>query len=336
MGAAAGHVALLATGGTISAGPDGSLGAAALIRLAASGTEGIPADIPVRGVDVAAAPGSRVTPASIAALAAAVRASLADEGCRGVVVTHGTDTVEEVAFACDLLVGQTTKPVVFTGAMVPPRTRGTDAHTNLARAIRIAGHLPTPVRGAVIVMGHGIHAAVDARKLSTQGVDAFASPGAGPIGWIGPDTIDIVQENLRVAVRTHRLEPAVELVRLTAGGGDRLLRAAAAGARGLVVELFGAGNAPEAVAETIRDSVSAGTIVLVCSRVGLGGLAPESGVLETGAIPAVLQAGGAAPVTLDGLKARILLMAALGAGLDTGGIRSLFVPRPPPAPPRDG
>lgn len=324
MGDAPGHVALLATGGTISAGPDGPLGAASLIRLAASGTEGIPAAIPVRGEDIDRIPSSRVTAASIEQLASAIRGALDRSGCLGVVVTHGTDTMEEVAFACELLLGDLDRPVVFTGAMVPPKKQGTDAHANLARAIRVAGCTEPTIQSVVVVMQHGIHASIEVRKLSTESTDAFASPALGPIGWVSADAVEHVRTAPRIGIATSHLEPRVDLIRLAAGADDRLVRAAADSARGLVIELFGAGNAPDAVTDAIRDATDSGVTVLVCSRVGLGGLTPESGVLQAGGIPAVVRTATGPPVVLDGLKARILLMATLGADLDRSGIERLL------------
>lgn len=317
------HVALLATGGTISAGPEGTLNAKSLIRLAASSAEGIPRNVPVRGADIASIPSSRVTAASIEQLASAIRASLADDGCRGVVVTHGTDTMEEVAFACDLLLGRTNKPVIFTGAMIPPRDRGTDAHINLAHSIRVAQSESPSLAGTFVVMRERIHAAIEVRKTHTASPDAFTSPALGPVGMITSDQIEVLRDAPKLSIATDHLEPDVELIRLAASSGDRLIRAAS-GARGVVIELFGAGNAPEPVHDAIRDAVAAGTVVLVTSRVGLGGLSPESGVIQAGAIPAIREPGGPAPTVLDGLKARALLMAALGAGLDAAGLRDLF------------
>ncbi|MEO0630537.1 MAG: asparaginase [Planctomycetota bacterium] len=309
----AGHVALLATGGTISAGPAGPLNAASLIRLAASGTVGIPADVPIRGEDVERIPSSRVTVASIERLAKSIRTALQGNGCLGVVVTHGTDTLEEVAFACDLIVGDASKPIIFTGAMVPPRDKGTDAHNNLARAIRVAGGASTTLCGVHVLMQQSVHAAAEVCKLSTSSVDAFASPHHGPVGWMSDTALEVVRPTPRFDLTAPRLEPAVDLIRLTAGGGDRLIRVATPNARGLVIELFGAGNAPEVLHAAIREAIEAGVVVLACSRVRLGGLTPESGVLEAGAIP----------TNLDGLKARLLLMASLGTGLDADAIRRL-------------
>ncbi len=319
---ARGHVTLLATGGTVSAGPDGPLGAQSLIRLAVQSKGGIPEGIPVRGEDVACAPSSRITVESIERLASSIRTALDRSGCLGVVVTYGTDTMEEVTFACDLLLAERDRPVVFTGAMVPPKQQGTDAHANLAQAIRVAGGEQPDLAGVVVVMHHRVHAAIEVRKLSTDSVDAFASPTLGPIGWIGPGRTELVRRPFELALETERLEPRVELVRLVAGGGARLVRAASEGAKGLVVELFGAGNAGPDICEAIRGVVDAGTVVLVCSRVGLGGLTPESGVLESGALQAEIGAGQANGLTLDGLKARVLLMAALGAGLDRDALAS--------------
>lgn len=309
---------LLATGGTISVGPSGRLGAASLIRMAASGVRGIPADVPVRGEDVSSGGSSQATTESIEHLAGLIRAALADAGCLGVVVTHGTDTLEEVSLACELLVGERDRPVVFTGAMVPPRCEGTDAHENLSSAIRLVAD--GEVRGTVVVMEHRVHSPLEVRKVATGGREAIASPALGPFGWIGPAGVELVREPTRLGLCSPRLEPGVELVRLVAGGGDRAVRRAAAGARGLVVELFGAGNAGPEVCAGIREAVESGVVVLVCSRVGLGRLTPESGVLEAGAL--VAEAAG---LPLDGLKARVVLMAAIGAGLDRAGVAGLLV-----------
>lgn len=319
---ARGHVALIATGGTISAGPDGPLHASSLIKLAASSPGGIPIDVPVRGEDFTCVPSSRVTADSIESLARTIRDALARAGCLGAVITHGTDTLEEVAFACELLLAERDRPVIFTGAMVPPRHKGTDAHANLAAAIRIASSgAPS---GCFVAMHHRLHAPIEVRKQSTRGADAFGSPALGPVGWIGADGVELVREPIRIELSSDALEPRVELVRLVAGGGDRLLRAAAEGSRGLVIELFGAGNAGEDVSAAIAETTRAGITVLVCSRTGHGMPSPETGVLKAGAVPAVVRGPNRPALPLDGLTARVLLTAALGAGLDSVRIAALL------------
>ncbi|MEO1583742.1 MAG: asparaginase [Planctomycetota bacterium] len=317
-----GHIALIATGGTISQGPEGALGAASLIRLAAS-TRRLPADVPIRGTDLASSPSSEATVDSIHALAACAAQRVADPGCFGVVVTHGTDAMEEVSLACELLLGKINKPVVFTGAMIPPKHRGTDAHQNLVDALR-AAHTSSGLRGLCVAMTGRLHMPLEVRKANTSARDAFVSPPLGPFGLITDAGVELVREPVRLGLVSPRLEGEVELVRLTAGGGPRLLQAAIElGARGIVLELFGAGNVGQDVCRSVARATERGVAVLACSRVGLGELTPGSGVLAAGAIPATLPGTGQ---TLGGLSARIVLMAALGAGLDRDRISRLFGP----------
>ena len=121
MQGARGYIQLLATGGTISAGPDGPLRAKSMIKMARR----LPADIPVRGEDIDTIHSSSITLKQIEQLADRVRSALEDASCLGVVITHGTDTMEETAAALECML-HPEKPVVLTGAMVPTKDRGAD------------------------------------------------------------------------------------------------------------------------------------------------------------------------------------------------------------------
>lgn len=310
-------MALLATGGTIAQGPAGRLGAKSLIRMAAAGALGLP-ETHVLGIDVADRHSSRADTPAMESLAEAARDALDHPGCLGVVVTHGTDTLEEAAFALDLLVDDE-RPVVITGAMIPPRIPGTDAPGNIAEAVAVALAPAARSRGVLVALHHRIHAPAEVRKRSTAGKDAFDSGARGPIGWIGPGVVEIVRPSPRAGFHAAHLEPEVELVRLCLGsGGGAIARAALA--RGLVVETFGLGNAPDEVCRAIAQATGTGKTVLMTSRVGDGPLNPEASLRDAGAIPAILQDG----LALEGLKARVLLMAALGAGLERGAIADLL------------
>jgi L-asparaginase len=312
-----GHVALLATGGTIAQGPDGRLGAKALIRMAAAGTLGLP-DTHVLGIDVADRHSSRADAPAVEALADAARAALNHRDCLGVVITHGTDTLEEAAFALDLLADDP-RPIVVTGAMIPPRKTGTDAPGNIAEAVAVALSPAARARGVLVALHHRIHAPAEVRKRATVGKDAFDSGARGPVGWIGPGVVEFVRPSPRTGLHSPRLEPGVELVRLCLGSGAGAI-ARASEAHGLVVETFGLGNAPPEVCRAIAAATAAGRTVLVTSRVGDGPLEPEAPLLEAGAVPAILSDG----LALGGLKARVLLMAALGAGLDRHAITAIL------------
>ncbi|GAB5496753.1 MAG: asparaginase [Phycisphaerales bacterium] len=314
---ARGYIQLLATGGTISAGPKGPLKASSIIKMARR----LPADVPIRGEDLLTIPGSRFSVDDLHTLAERIDEAISDNKCLGVIVTHGTDSMEESALAVELLCAPA-KPVVFTGAMVPTRDAGADGPMNVADALdcvlsESASHL-----GTVIVMNQRIHTALGVQKLHTENEDAFSSGDAGPIGLISPGIVEIVRQPARLGFRSSKLEERVELVTLTTGlGGARLIELAARdGVRGIVVEAFGAGNLPEQATESAARAMDAGAVVLVTSRVPTGDMGLDSKAADAGLIPAI-----AAGCRLTGPSARILLMALLGEGLDKNQIRTFFL-----------
>lgn len=317
MDTARGYIQLIATGGTISAGPDGPLRAASIIKMARR----LPADVPIRGEDLLTVPSSRFGVDDLLRLAERVNEAVSDESCLGVVVTHGTDSMEESAIAVELL-GAPTKPVVFTGAMVPTRDAGADGPMNVADAFDCVLSESAHKLGTVVVMNQRIHAALDVRKLHTENKDAFASGDEGPIGLISPEAVEIVRQPARIGFRSSKLEESVELVTLTTGlGGARLIELAAQnGARGIVIEAFGAGNMAERATKAAACAMEEGAVVLVTSRVPTGDMELDSQAAKAGLIPAI-----AAGRRLPGPSARILLMALLGEGLDQEQIRTLLI-----------
>ncbi|RNC80674.1 MAG: asparaginase [Phycisphaera sp.] len=314
---ARGYIQLIATGGTISAGPEGPLRASSIIKMARR----LPADVPIRGEDLLTVPSSRFSVDDLHRLAERVNEAVSDEACLGVVVTHGTDSMEESALAVELL-GAPSKPVVFTGAMVPTRDAGADGPTNVADAFDCVLSDSAQRLGTVVVMNQRIHAALDVRKLHTENKDAFASGDSGPIGLISPETVEIVRSPARLGFRSSKLEERVELVTLTTGlGGARMIKLAARdGARGIVVEAFGAGNLPERATEAAARAMEEGVVVLVTSRVPTGDMELDSPAAKAGLIPAIT-----AGRRLPGPSARILLMAQLGEGLGENQIRTLLL-----------
>jgi L-asparaginase len=318
-------VHVLFTGGTISMRRDPVTGAA---LPALSGRE-IVARVPrlrgearLRLEDLARLPGPHVTPAWMWRLRGRVEALLADPGVAGVVVTHGTDTLEETAYLLDLTVASP-KPVVLTGAMRTFSDPGWDGPANLTAAVRTAAHPDARGRGALVVVGEEIHAAARVRKWHTQRLDAFRS-GLGPVGVLDRGRPRFHAPPARGTVlRPRRLVTAVDLHVLAAGSDDRLLRASlAGGARGLVLEGTGAGNVPPGVLPGLRKALRDRVPVVVVSRCAEGRVAPlygfEGGGQRLAAMGAIL-AG-----ELGGPKARVLLMVALGLTSDPAAIRALF------------
>ena len=315
----------LFTGGTISMRRDPATGAA---LSALSGRE-IVARVPglrwearLRLEDLARLPGPHVTPAWMWRLKRRVEAVLADPAVHGVVVTHGTDTLEETAYLLDLTVASR-KPVVLCGAMRTFSDPGWDGPANLTAAVRTAAHPDAAGRGTLVVVGEEIHAASRVRKRHTQRLDAFRS-ALGPVGVLDRGRVRFHDPAIRGPVlKARRLVTAVDLHLLAAGSDAGPLRdSLRRGARGLVLEGTGAGNVPPGVVPGIRAALRAGVPVVVVSRCPEGRVAPlygfEGGGARLAAMGAIL--GG----DLGGPKARIKLMVALGMTSDPARLRALF------------
>jgi L-asparaginase len=228
----------------------------------------------------------------------------------GVVVTQGTDTMEESSYLADLVVGSD-KPVVFTGAQRHADEPDSDGPRNLAQAITVAAAPEARGLGAMVVFEGELHAARDAAKLHASRVGTFWSGEHGKLGEIDGERV-VVQRRptLRRTFAVNRIEPRIDLVRLAMGSDGRFIRCAVeTGARGIVLEAFGRGNANHEVVAAIRDAVAQGLPVLVTSRCAQGRVKPVYG---DGGGKDVAAAGAIFAGDLSGLKARVLLSVLLG------------------------
>jgi L-asparaginase len=247
-------IAVLSLGGTIAMTPDADSGGA-VPRL---GPDDLLAAVPqlrdvarLRTSAVRQVPGAHLTLEDVIELASAIEAEVAS-GADGIVVTQGTDTIEEVAFALDLLL-DTSLPVVVTGAMRPAHLAGADGPANLLDAVRAASSAALHGVGTVVVLGGEIHAARLVVKTHTQSPAAFGSPLGGPLGWVGEGRPRLVARPAgSAALELPRDLRAGRVALLTATLGDdgTLLRAAVAESfDGIVVEALGGGHLPEAMLE---------------------------------------------------------------------------------------
>jgi len=301
---------LIATGGTISStGEPGRLDAQ--LR-AADLLAALPSPVPgVRAVDVSTVVSSALRPADLLALHDAVQTAL-DEGADGVVVTHGTDALEETALLLDLL-HDDERPVVLTGAQRAADAPGADGPANLTAALTLAADPLARGCGVLVAFDGEAYAARGVRKVHTLRSAAFAAPGRGPTHRIAADGVTLRHRPRRPAAR-HLPPwadlPRVDVVSTHLGADGALLHAAvAAGARGLVVAAMGAGNTPPAVTRAVQEVVAAGVPVLVCTRV------PEGPVLPLYASGTALRGGGGRFAgDLSPWQARMLLAVALADG----------------------
>ncbi|NOT61071.1 MAG: asparaginase, partial [Acidobacteria bacterium] len=238
------RIALFFTGGTISMRIENESGGA-VPKL--SGAE-ILAQVPgldliaeLDVVDFARLPGPHWTPARMLELAQAVRAKLADVD--GVVITHGTDTLEETAYALDLLI-QSDQPVVFVGAMRNSSELSWDGPANVKAAVRVAAAPQARALGVLVVMNDELIAAGEVTKTHTEKTDTFQSRDFGALGIVDKDQVMIARRPARREyIETDAIEPRVEIIKMYAGADGKFIDfAVAEGVRGLVIEALGRGN----------------------------------------------------------------------------------------------
>ena len=309
-------VAMIATGGTIASRPDPAGGV-----IARASAEEVLDSAPAarEHAEIAAQDAMNVgaylmTPEKMLDVARRVRDALGDPEVSGVVVTHGTDTMEETSYLADLL-HEDERPVVFTGAQRNAAEPDTDGPRNLTDAIRLAASPQARGLGTAIVMSGSVESAREAAKVHTTAPRAFASPGYGPLGEVNDRAIHIFRSRPRpesLAGEPPESLPRVDLLKLYAGADGVALRAfREAGASGIVLEAFGIGNANHEVLDEVRESISAGIPVMVVSRCAEGYAAPLYG---NGGGHDLAEAGAIFGGSLSGQKARILLMLALARG----------------------
>lgn len=311
-------VVVVSTGGTIAMRPDPQTGK---LVPAVSGEELVemldwPEAPPLELDDLMSVPSFDMHGATALTLAERVGEHVARDDVAGVVVAHGTDTMEETVYLVDRLLSSE-KPAVVTGAQRSADERDTDGPRNLRDAVRVAASPAARGRGALVVFAGEVHAAREVRKVHTSALRAFASPGYGPIGHVdGDEVVFRARPERRAPLRPPlgRIETRVDLLRLYAGSDDRFLRASlASGTRAIVLEGTGRGNANEVVLAAVRDAVQAGVAVVVCSRCAEGRVEPVYG---RGGGKDLAEAGALFAGDLSGPKARILLQLALAAGVD--------------------
>jgi L-asparaginase len=318
-------ITLLAAGGTIAmaagegAGATPALDGPALV--AAVPALGAHPDLKARTVDTR--PGAQLDGAGALAVARAA-AEEAGRG-RGVVVTHGTDTLEETAFLCDLLYGGEA-PVVFTGAMRPASAAGADGPANLLDAVAVAGSAAARGLGVLVAFAGEVHAARGARKVDSTGPAAFASPGAGPLGHVAEGRVTIERRpERRRALPVASLDATVHVVAAgLAAGGGLVDAAVAAGAHGLVAVALGAGHVSPGFLAAL-ERAAARVPVVVTTRPERGAILRATYGFE-GAEGDVRASGAICAAALSPAAARVKLLACLGAGLDRAAIAEAFAP----------
>ncbi|MFQ5971212.1 MAG: asparaginase [Alphaproteobacteria bacterium] len=307
------RVVLIGTGGTIASRYDEKLGRAVPSESAEDLVAMLPQlrDMAELELDnFASVPSFDMSPGFALELAGRVNDTLARDDVSGVVVTQGTDTLEETCYLADLLLGGE-KPAVFTGAQRMPDDPVPDGPGNIMDSVAVAASPEARGLGAVVCFNGRVHAARDVTKVHASALETFQSYDHGALGEVDGGRVVIHRRPvLRRAFAVDRLEERVDLIRLSMGSDARLVDAAVAGgAAGLVIEAFGRGNGPTGLTEPLRRAVARGIPVVVTSRCPAGRVKPIYG--GGGGGRDLEDAGVVFAGDLKGPKARVLLMVLL-------------------------
>ena len=242
----------------------------------------------------------------------------------GLVITTGTDTLEEAAYFIDLTYPYP-NPLVFTGAMRDASQISPDGPRNIMDAVMTAVCQECRNLGVLVVLNGEIHAARDVTKTHTTDVSTFRSPMLGPLGLVQDEKIVMRRKPwIREYINTKRVADRVELIKCIVGGDGRTIHAMMnLGVDGFVVEAFGGGHVPPAVRDAIAQAVKMDLPVVVTSRCHWGELLTHTYDYEGSEID--LRALGALFIgCLNGPKARIKLSLCLGADLTRDQLKRYF------------
>jgi L-asparaginase len=252
-----------------------------------------------------------------------VQALLDDGRADGVVIGHGTNTLEETAYFLNLTL-KSDRPVVLVGGMRPAKGMSSDGELNVTNAIRVAAAHDAAGRGVLVVMNDSIFGARDVTKGATYRLAAFQARDAGPLGWADADgTVQWLHRTEKQHTTTSPFDvaaldslPRVDVVVSYVGADGAMIDAAvAAGARGIVSAGTGAGRPTPAEDEALERAHQAGVVICQSSRVGSGRVV---------AAPALVRRGFVAAGDLQPWKARVLLQLALGRTSDATEIQAFF------------
>ena len=328
-------VVLLATGGTIAMKIDPVKKA----PVPAISGEDLVATVPevaqlakVEVRNLSNVPSDYMDPPRWVELSRAAQEALARPEVTGVIVSHGTDTLEETAWFLDLTV-KSDKPIVLIGAQRNASERDFDGPRNLLNAVRICVAPDARGKGAMIALNDQINAAREVTKTNTSTPETFKSGDFGFLGVADEDRVVFYRAPLRrqhvpVVLRTGSDGkpaplPRVDIVAMYGGADGELVRAALlAGAKGIVVQALGWGNMNQPMFQSVKQAIAKGVPVVITSRVPNGRVLPHYG--WEGGGKTLKDAGAIMGDDLSPVKARILLMLALQSTSDDRAIQAMF------------
>lgn len=262
-------ISLITTGGTIASKKtkDGMLSSGALSGEELASLCKLPEDIEIKLIDFLQVPSMHMDFQSMLRLKNTIITELNDQSVSGIVVTHGTDSLEETAYFLDISVNDE-RPIVVTGSQRSPQEVGTDVYSNLRNSILAAAHALLENAGTVIVFNERIYSAKYVKKVHASNLQGFESFGYGYLGIIDNDVVSIYQKPLHREVYNIQNEiPRVDIIKCHTGADGAFIEASLkAGAKGIVLEGVGRGQVAPGMIPSIQQAINTGiTLVMTTS-----------------------------------------------------------------------
>ena len=267
-------IILLTTGGTIASKPNpetGLLSSGALTGEELASMCKLPSAIDLTVESIFQVPSNQMDAERLSQLKDRIEALLADQHVDGVVVTHGTDTLEETAYYLDLAIANE-KPVIITGSQRGPFELGTDAMVNIRQSILAAASEKLKGFGTVVLFNERLFSARYVKKVHASNVNGFTSEGYGYFGTVDQDMVTVYQKPLdREVYSLKEGLPVVDIIPFHLGADDRFIKTSiSTGAKGIVLEGSGRGHMAPQMAEAIAEACHQGIIVVLTTRAGEG------------------------------------------------------------------
>lgn len=310
-------VSLITTGGTIAS---KEISKGLLISGAMTGKEltslcQLPNDIEVKVIDVMQKPSMHIDFDSMLQIREAILTELKDESVSGIVVTHGTDSLEETAYFLDLTVDDH-RPIVVTGSQRSLQDVGTDVYSNLRNSIYVAVDSSMSGVGVVVVFNERIYSAKYVKKVHASNLQGFESFGYGYLGIIDNDIVNIYQKPVhKDNYSITKLLPRVDIIKCYSGADGMFIDACVnAGSKGIVLEGVGRGQVSPYMMESVKDAIGKGIYVIVTTSAKEGKVYPSYSYI--GSAYDLQQNGAILGQDYDSKKARIKLAVLLASGVE--------------------
>lgn len=320
------RIAVIFTGGTISMKVDERL-AAAIPALSSEEIMSMVTNIDriadIEVITFGSYPGPHMTPEHIWELSTLVKTTISRDDIHGVVITHGTDSLEETAYFLDLNIN-CEKPIVFVAAMRNSSELGYDGPSNLSSAICTATSDDAKNKGVLIVLNNEVNSARETTKSHTLSLDTFKSLEFGPLGIVDNDEVIFYRNIIKHDhIETDTYENKVALIKACVGiDSDYMNYAIEHGTKGFVIEAMGRGNVPPDLVPGIANAIQKGIPVVIVSRCPMGRVLDTYGYKGGG--KDLRNIGAIFGGNLNGQKARIKLMLALGKTNSYDAIKQMF------------